>query len=261
MIQVIERIAKIIEMLATEGNSTLEKISVANALNHGTVCNILRSLIEAGWVERSGHGSYRLTGFFRELGNAPAWKPQLIAYLDKKLRSLADSIGESLVISTIRYSKVVVMSQADYEHSLMVNNQRIYAKMSLYTSVSGEVLCAGLAPRDRQQLYRVNPPTPRDLADDGDLDGYEKKLRRINSEGQNVSCNESLSIKSWAIPIYDNAHAICACIGLSVPLVRLPEDGGGRYLAEMRQTAAEISQWFAKVGITAQDIIRLPFVS
>jgi len=258
MIQVIDRVAKIVGMLAAEDDLSLEKIAGANALNRGTVCNILRSLIEVGWVERSGCGTYRLTTCFRELGTTPEWDPKLIGYLEQKLRVLSDNLCESLVISTLRYSRIVVMAQAKFQHTLMINDERLYAKLSLYRSVSGEVLCAGLPAEVRRTLFRINPPTEHDLSDDGDLAGYERKLERIYADGSNISLNERLSIKSWAFPIYDDARSICASIGLSVPLARLPEDGGARFCSEMQKTAGEISRWLHKENFSAAHLIRLP---
>ena len=260
MIQVIGRTARIVTMLAADDDLSLEKLAETNALNHTTVCNILRSLMEVGWVERSGHGTYRITEYFRGLGAAPEWSPRLIAYLEHKLQTLAEDLTESVVCCTLRYNKVEVMAQGKFQHTLMINDKWLYAKLSLYTSVSGEVLCAGLPAEARRELYRLNPPTAHDLAADGDLAGYEKKLKRISDDGYNVSSNEKLGIKSWALPIYDDDHAVCACLGLSVPLIRLPQDGGMRFQKQMRKTAAEISRWLLKEKLSARHLMYLPFV-
>ena len=141
----------------------------------------------------------------------------------------------------------------------MVNNNRLYARLSLYTSVSGEVLCAGLPHQTRQLLFNHRPLSELDLQGYKDSDGYEKKLDAIRDAGQNLSVNETLGIKSWALPIYDKKNAICAALGLSVPLVRLPQDKGENILLELYGIKDKISAWIAKKGYSSQDFMQLPF--
>ncbi|NMA19074.1 MAG: hypothetical protein GX927_00720 [Lentisphaerae bacterium] len=259
MIQVIGRVADIMEKLSSGGTFPLEKLAEATSLNHGTLCNILKSLIKVGWVQKCGWGNYCVTDYFRELGNIPQWDPVLISYLNQTLRELSERIQESAVISTLRYNTVVIMSEAEYQHTLMVNNNRLYARLSLYTSVSGEVLCAGLPHQTRQLLFKHRPLSELDLQGHQDSDGYEKKLDAIRDAGQNLSVNETLGIKSWALPIYDKKNAICAALGLSVPLVRLPQDKGENILLELYGIKDKISAWIAKKGYSSQDFMQLPF--
>ena len=48
MIQVIERVFRLLEELSLDGEVSLDSLARISALNRGTLCNILRSLIELG---------------------------------------------------------------------------------------------------------------------------------------------------------------------------------------------------------------------
>ena len=259
MIQVIGRVASVIKQLSTEEELTLAQLSAKGGLNHGTLCNILKSLIEVGWLAKNGRGQYRLSAEFRSLGVAREWNPEIIGFLNRKSGELSRRIRESVVISTLRYDRVAILSMASYQHTLMINDERFYARLSLYTSVSGEVLCAGLKKETRLALFRRCPLSEQDLEDcGGDVAGYEAKMERIYRAGNNVSSNEKLGIKSWALPVYDAEGGICACLGLSVPIVRLPEDEGAHILSELTSTRNAIAKWIANQGLLSGDFLRFP---
>lgn len=259
MIQVIQRIADIMNHLASGDDWTLGRLAQTTGVNNGTLCNLLKSLIAVGWIVKSERGSYRLSEAFRELGNPPQWNPELVNFLQEALADCSGKIRETVLAFTLHQDKIVTMAKATYQHTLMINDERFYARMSLYTSVSGEVLCAGLSPDQRQLVFACHPLTETDLQGETDVAGYEKKLDGIQAAGQNIAVNQRLGIKSWAVPIHDAQGEICACLGLSVPLVRLADDGGEAIIRELHETAVKISVWLARNGLRARQILKLPF--
>ena len=53
MIQVIGRVFAILEELSLDGEVSLDSLAGITGLNKGTLCNILRTLIELGYIRRS----------------------------------------------------------------------------------------------------------------------------------------------------------------------------------------------------------------
>ena len=149
MIQVIGRVFAILEELSLDGEVALDSLAGITGLNKGTLCNILRSLIELGYVRRSRGSHYVLTDRIRELAAPEIFTGEEQEKIRGTVRSLAEATGESGVLSILRGDRVSVVEQAQHQQPLMVNTGEIYAALSLYHSVSGRILLTGLTASQR----------------------------------------------------------------------------------------------------------------
>ena len=256
MIQVIERAVKIIEELALDGEVPLESMVRLHNLNKGTLCNILRALVDLNWVEKCGRGNYRLSDRFRELCNAPEWDKRGIELMQQAATDLSRELRESTVISTLRRRRLVVVVQAQYQRELMINQVIFYAKLSLYTSVSGRIICACLPPAERKAIYAQCAPPDGEFNGVKGFEGYESELAKIREAGISIMTNHTLGIKSFAVLVLDPSGAVCASFGLTMPLSRLPEDGGAGIVAALRHANHQLMRKLAAGGFTAGDFLR-----
>ncbi|MBP5532215.1 MAG: hypothetical protein J6Y54_09350 [Lentisphaeria bacterium] len=256
MIQVIERAVKIMEELALDGEVPLESMVRLHGLNKGTLCNILRALIDMKWVEKCGRGNYRLSDHFRELCNTPEWDKHGIELMQQAATDLSLELRESTVISTLRRRRLVVMAQAQYQRELMINQVIFYGKLSLYSSVSGRVICACLPPAERKAIYKQCAPLDGELRGVNDLEGYEAELARVREAGISIMTNRTLGIKSFAVPVIDSSGAVCASFGLTMPLSRLPADNGEGIAAALRRANHLLMRKLALGGFSAGNFIR-----
>lgn len=255
MIQVVERAVKILEELALDGEVPLESMVRLSGLNKGTLCNILRSLIDMNWVEKCGRGNYRLSSHFRELCDAPAWDKHGVELMQQAVSELSSEVRESVVISTLRCRRLVVMVQAQYQRELMINQVVYYAKLSIYGSVSGRVICACLPPSVRKSIYEqyisgLGEEERISLAD------FESVLSEVRENGISIMTNNKLGIKSFAVPVLDSRGSVCASLGLTMPLSRLPEDGGAGIVAALRRANHRLMRRLAVDGFSAGDFLR-----
>ena len=256
MIQVIERAVKIIEELALDGEVPLESMVRLHGLNKGTLCNILRALVDLNWVEKCGRGNYRLNDHFRELCNTPEWDKRGIELMQQAATGLSMELRESTVISTLRRRRLVVVVQAQYQRELMINQVIYYGKLSLYTSVSGRIICACLSPAERKVLYAQCPPRDGELSGVDGFDGFESVLAKIRAEGISIMTNHTLGIKSFAVPVLDASGEVCASFGLTMPLSRLPADEGAGIVAALRKANHLLMRKLAVGGFSAGDFLR-----
>lgn len=256
MIQVIERAVKIIEELALDGEVPLESMVRLHGLNKGTLCNILRTLVDLNWVEKCGRGNYRLSEHFRELCNAPEWDRRGIEIMQRAATDLSMELKESTVISTLRRRRLVVVVQAQYQRELMINQVIFYGKLSLYSSVSGRIICACLPPAERKAIYAQCAPLDGELRGVDGFDGYEAELAKIREEGIVIMTNHTLGIKSFAVPVLDPSGAVCASFGLTMPLSRLPADDGAGIVAALKRANHLLMRKLAVGGFSAGNFLR-----
>lgn len=239
MIQVIDRAFRIMEELSLDGEVSLESLARISKLNKGTLCNILRTLIELGYARRTREGHYQLTEKIKELSLGNNISGAELEKMRNCVASLAGEIGESGVLSLLRYTKVVIAAQAQYQRSLMVNTSEVYAGLSLYGSVSGRILIAFLSEQERMNICRQAgyPGAEWDGADD-DVK-LEKLCAAVRSKQLSVMENPTTEIISFAVPV--KWHDRTLSLGLTMPLFRCQAAARRKITKTLKDHAAALS--------------------
>ncbi|MBO4646972.1 MAG: helix-turn-helix domain-containing protein [Lentisphaeria bacterium] len=239
MIQVIGRVFGILEELSLDGEVSLDSLARITGLNKGTLCNILRSLIELGYVVRSRESHYALTEHFRELARTETFSAAELERMRKIVVSLAEATGESGVLSVLRGDRVAVVTQAQHSRPLMINPVEIYAALSLYHSVSGRILVAHLSPERRSSLVgRLGFPGEQWDGIDS-MPALEKACRKIRREALSVMKNAEQGIIAFAVPV--TRHGGFMSLGLTMPLMRCSAEMRKRIPVLLREHAAKLS--------------------
>ena len=241
MIQVIKRVFGILEELSLDGEVSLDSLARITGLNKGTLCNILRSLIELGYVVRTRGSHYSLTESFRLLAATEVCSAAELDRMHKIVVSLADASGESGVLSVLRGDRVAVVTQAQYSRPLMINPMEIYAALSLYHSVSGRILVAHLAAEQRARLAgRIG--FPRSEWDGIEtLPELEKACRKIRRERLSVMKNTEQGIIAFAVPAARPSGGFMS-LGLTMPLVRCSAEMRKRIPVLLCEHAGRLAQ-------------------
>ena len=219
MIQVIERVFTILEELSLDGEVSLESLADLTRLNKGTLCNILRSLIELGYVARTRSSHYELTPRFRELTLGMDFSESEEALFRRTVESLAEATGESGVLAVLHGDRVAIAAQAQHPRLLMLNTVEIYAALSLYHSVSGRILIAFLDREDRRRLCeRIGFPGSQ-WDDIQTFQELEKACLKIRRAGIAVMKNPKQEIIALAVPV-PRRNGRMMSLGLTLPLSR-----------------------------------------
>ena len=239
MIQVIDRAFRIMEELSLDGEVSLEALARVSKLNKGTLCNILRSLIELGYARRTREGHYQLSEKIKELAQGNNILPADLEKMRECVNSLAESTGESGVIGILRHTRVAIAAQAQYQRSLMVNTAEVYAALSLYGSVSGRILFAALSADERANICRQTG-FPGALWDGADTpEAVEALCSGIRRQGSVIMENPVSEIISFAAPV--KWHDKTASLGLTMPLFRCSQAEKRRILAVLLEHAGALS--------------------
>lgn len=230
------------EELSLDGEVSLEALARISKLNKGTLCNILRSLIELGYARRTREGHYQLSGKIKELASGNDISPADLEKMRDCVASLAEKTGESGVIGILRHTRVAIAAQAQHQRSLMVNTHEVYAGLSLFGSVTGRILVSYLDDTERATLCRQTG-FPGELWDGaGEPEKLENLCAAIRSKNLAVMENPHTEIISFAVPVSWNKKIIS--LGLTMPLFRCTATEKKRILKELKSHAEQLSSAF-----------------
>ena len=231
MIQVIERVFRILEELSLDGEVSLEALARVTKLNKGTLCNILRSIIELGYIERTRGGYYRLSSQLSELCHDCGMDKAALDKMRETVTLLAESTGESGVISMLRSGKVSIIAQAQKKRILMINTHEVYAALSLFASVSGRILVAYLSADERSRLIRRTGLPGEEWDNISSMAELETACENIRSQQLCIMENKELEIIAFAVPVKWRDQVLA--MGLTVPLLRCATTEKKREIANL----------------------------
>lgn len=242
MIQVIGRVFAILEELSLDGEVSLDSLAGITGLNKGTLCNILRTLIELGYIRRSRGSHYELTEKFRELSASESRSAAEMELFQQTVASLANSTEESGVIAELRRGKVAVAAQSQYQRALMVNAMEVYAALSLYHSVSGRILLSYLSASEREQLCDSNGFPGEKWDGIESSEDLEKACSKIRRESLAVMKNPAEGIISFAVPVFYKSGKVMS-LGLTMPLIRCTVEFRQKVLNELKSHALRLEKF------------------
>jgi IclR family acetate operon transcriptional repressor len=223
MIQVLKRAFGIMELLSPDEGMTLDKLTRSTGLNKATLCNILKSLVELGYVENSGNGNYLISGKFYTLAHPQSRTQKLFDIADRYARLLAEETRESGVIATFDNDcKVKIIAQSQFKRSVMVSSE-VYKDLSLYRSVTGRILIAYAPEEQLKKIIEVNGYPNQAWNNISNWNELQACINEIRKNDIVIMENQEQEIKAFAVPILNAGNEIYASLGLTVPLSRLDE--------------------------------------
>lgn len=224
MIQVIKRTFQILELLSPDKGVSLDRLTKSTGLNKGTLCNILKTLVGLGYVQKNGVGTYIISSKFYALAHPYSQDNRIIDLAEYYVKILASETKESGVVAILKnYEEVEIIAQNQFNRSIMVNTD-IYKNLSLYNSVTGRILSSY---QSEENLHKIIEKNGYPIKEWNNISSWEElKAHTMKIRGNEISVmeNKKLEIKAFAVPILDVENNICASLGLTVPLVRLNEE-------------------------------------
>lgn len=251
MIKVIEKVFKALEILHPDRSQSLTSIARRTQINKATLCNMFKTLSELGYIENDGHGSYRLSRQFMEIGAASSNRTQIERSCMAFCTELAGKTRESAVIATLAGGRVDIIAQARFERALMMNLE-IYRNLSLWRSTSGRILLAFLEEQELRSLL-CETGYPRHLWENAeDFKSLNELLQPIRKRKMAVMVNTAEHFTAFSVPIFDGAGELCGCIGLTVPQFRL-EGVEEKIVHELKSCGRRLTEWNTELNLTAKD--------
>lgn len=241
MIQVIHRALDIIEFVARDRNKEfgLGEISEGLGLNKSTCANIMKTLMNRGYLDQSGKkrgyklGSeaYHLTGNF-------FLKEELMKVSSEPMKELQAKLNECCILVVIKDNKRYTLHKVSSTQELQVisNNEEKH----VYLTATGRMILACMGQHD-QELFIQKFGLPGEMWEGvRDKNDLIKELDRIKEE-QLAIHYDGAHVVGVGAPVYKN-DTIIASLGIYLPEVRFTGELQELIFKEISKTAGFLSE-------------------
>jgi DNA-binding IclR family transcriptional regulator len=239
-IQVIERMAKLLDALADQnGAVALKELARATDLHPSTAHRILNDLAEYRLVERSQPGAYKLGMRMLELGNLVKSRLDVRDVALEPMQSLHRHTGQTINLSVRQGDEIIYVERAFSERSGMQVVRAIGGRAPLHLTSTGKLFLAaddGRAVRNYALRTGLAGHTRNSITD---VDKLERELASVRARGFARDNEElELGVRCIAAGIRDDSGKLVAGLSISAPGDRLQDD----WIEDLTRTAAQISR-------------------
>ncbi len=237
MIQVLKRLDHVLDILALRGNQTLGDIAGRMDVKKTTLSNILKSLIELGYVQKDERGGYSLGGRIRVLCASSMKKESLMPLAQHITREVAEKTQEGCVCSIFDADQVLIIAKHVYQRNVTVSSN-VFDTFNPYTTVSGRTLVANLPLKERKRFLKEYPGTWDGAEEAGSV---EKGLDAIKKEGFAMKTVGKNEVAAMAVPVFGKDGNVVAALGLNMPMARFTGENKKRVVEELKSGAERMS--------------------
>jgi DNA-binding IclR family transcriptional regulator len=244
MIQVINRAIDILEMLSQDLDKkyTLGEISDTFELNHSTCANIIKTMVNRGFVvndrKKGGYSLgpkvYYLTGNF-------SYKKELLEIASEPMKNLETKLNENCVLASMKDNNRIILHQVTNTHELQVNTS---PEKNVYLTATGRVMLAFKTPIEQEkfiQEYGLPKQMWPEVRSEKDLIIDLNKIK----EKQMAIHHADSDIIGVAVPIFKKDKLI-ASLGVYLPETRFRYKKQELIFTELKNTAEYINKKLEK---------------
>lgn len=226
MIKVIDKAFNIVEHLASDPYKVFSLADIADefGMDHGTCANILKTMALRGYVQKSGpRQGYKLGYKFYDLSGVPVSNDELTALAQPFVNELAEKINESVILSSIKNDKRVVLFHTVPQQEIVVKTN---IEKNIYATNTGRVILAHYSPEKLSRIIgRIGLPAKEDWPEvftSGRLDSQMiNRLTEIRLAGYEIY--RSKNIEGVAAPLFRDGKVV-GSIGVYLPLFRMKDE-------------------------------------
>ncbi len=239
-IQVIDRLTKLLDILAHHGEPvSLKVLSAETGLHTSTAFRILNSALENGLVSRDGE-RYQLGPKLISLGRRAGGGNDLIELAQPILAELRDEVGESVNL-TVREGDEVIYVGRELAKRIMRVEQVIGSRAPLHVTAvgklmlgaSGEQAIREYAYRNGLCRYTENTITDVNALVQQCMSDHRKGIALDNEEAE-------IGVGCIGVILRDTQGKTVAGISISAPLERRDERWGTLLVAARDKLAREM---------------------
>jgi IclR family transcriptional regulator, KDG regulon repressor len=240
MIQVIHRGLDILELLGSQPERTFPLGEIAGLLDlHRATCsNILKTLVQRGYVERlPARGGYRLGSLASPWQGLAAHDRELSMLAKPVLQTLSQELNETSLLGVIRGTRRVTLECAASDRDLQVRSRQV---RSVYETASGRLLLAYL-PAEQLEAFVARVGLPEGLVwpkvkSAKDLDQALAGIRR-----KKLARSDSAEhVVGLAVPVRRRGEVV-ASVSVYLPEVRFTSERRDEIISALQRAGEEIS--------------------
>lgn len=237
MIQVIDRTFQLLSAIGENGPCGLAELEERVGLNKGTTCNILRTLVELGYVSKTGRNRYHLGAKLRTLTAGATSQDVLVACGVESCRTLATELNEGVV---------GVLRNGDCFHRFVkifcdeggfVENTDWIRLKSVHSMATSKALLAFQPPADVADLLERHGESAL-------LERLVPELNAIRAEGACVMTarNSRMAMTGVAVPVLDGDGTARMALGVFLPASRFEGKERDRIVNRLRGCTGSLDQ-------------------
>jgi len=237
-IQVIERLARLLDVIAGhEGSVSLKILSAETELHPSTAFRILASLAEHGFVERTTRGNYQLGIKLMQLGSRVSAGVDIRKIALPLMEKLRDHLGETVNLTVRERDEVVYIERTLAKRMIRVE-QVIGSRAPLHVTAVGKMMlgdqgedaCRSYAKRSKLPAYTVNTHTKVASLLQDCIAAAKRGYALDNEEAElGVGCIGTL--------VRDASGRVVAGLSVSAPIDRRQDE----WIEQVMKTSQQIS--------------------
>lgn len=219
MIQVVNRAIDILELLAKQRDRlyTLSEISTQLGLNNGTCANIIKTLVNRGYIEQKsrkagyclGSMAYLLTGNY-------LYKREILEAAREPMKHLVNEFNEGAILSVLKDNRRIILHEIRSSHELQVVNKK---EKDAYMTSTGRMILACLDKKNLlNYVQSYGLPSADVWPDIADQDDLILELQKIRKKNLAVQISQA-QIVGMAVPLFKNKEII-GSLGIYLPQSR-----------------------------------------
>lgn len=240
MIQVIHRALSILEFIAQDPKHEylLSEIADGNKLNHGTCANILKTLLNRGYVEKAASKrGYKLGFMVYKIANNKNYNLDLLEMSKPIMKSLRNEINEAIILSVIQNGKRVLLHEEQCNHELQVHTQ---PESSIYKASTGRMILAYYSPKELEEFIdSVGLPAEDEWPNINSKGDLISALNTIKNDNFEFSSNKN-HVVGLSKPIFLN-NKVIASLGIYLPDIRFTKENKKRIITELEKSSKAIN--------------------
>jgi DNA-binding IclR family transcriptional regulator len=209
-------------------------------LAKSTVHRMLTTLLDEGFVRKTGDGRYRLGFRLYELGQLVVSSLELREVAHPTLERLRNDTGETVHLAVLEGADVVYLERFESPSTLRLFG-RLGRRMPAHSTSSGKCLLAYSPPDVIDAVVAAGLPrlAPRTITSRAML---VRVLRQVRRDGYASSIDESEpGATSVAAPVFGVDGTVIAAVSVAGPSQRIPPESIPRCSRLVRRAADAIS--------------------
>ena len=240
----VRRAFEILDLISTRGEPlSVAEIVTALRIPKSTAYELMRSLAEAGYVERMGRqGNMFLGRKLFELGMQYRAKVDLLEEGAGITEGLRDATGETVQFSVLDNDMMLVLMKEEGNQSLRIVSH-VGSRIPVNWSAAGRLLVSDLDDEALRRLLAATvcqSPAGRAVTD---IDALVQQIRKFRRQGYAIEINESNEHAGCvAAPVIDARGRCVAALSIVAPEQRLGRADRDKLVAEVRAAAAKLSR-------------------
>lgn len=241
MIQVIHRALNILELLASDKRKiwSLSEIADTLGLNRGTCANIIKTLVQRGYIEQEDrHRGYSLGYRIYKLVNSEEYMLRSLQAMKPYVNALRDTLNENIILSVISNDMRILVYEAECTHELSV---RTIPEMPVYRATTGRLILAHYQEKQLEAfISKTGLPSEAVWPAAASREGLLSELENIRKQDVYVTINSN-HVAGLAAPVFKKDRVI-ASLGIYLPDVRYTPYNKDIIKAELLKTASDINE-------------------